>query len=107
MSWDTRLIDYDPVLRRQELFHSNEDGDVALETRWDIEPIIESNKARYAAIDERAGFKGEGVHRIGSVPMSVYRDWKKKTSNFKDQDAFARLVNDKDNRYFLVRPVKL
>jgi|TARA_R100001530_G_scaffold37334_1_gene29016 hypothetical protein len=107
MSWDTRLIDYDPVLRRQELFHSNKDGDVALETRWDIEPIIESNKARYAAIDERAGFKGDGLHRIGQVPMSIYKDWKKKTSNFKDQDAFARLVNDKNNRYFLVRPVKL
>lgn len=106
MSWDTRLIDYDPVLRRKELFHSNEDGDVALETQWDIEPIIESNKARYAATDERAGWEGD-LHRIGSIPMFMYKDWQKRTANFKDQAALARLVNDKDNRYFLVRPVKL
>jgi hypothetical protein len=107
MSWDTRLIEYDPVLRRTELFHANDDGQIALETKWDVEPIIESNKARYAGIDERAGFKGDGLHRIASIPRYLIPEWFRKTSGFKDQAAFAKLLMDKDNQYFLVRPVKL
>ena len=106
MSWDTRLIEYDPVLRRKELFHANEDGDVVLESRWDVEPITEANKGRHAAIDERAGWKGD-LHRVASIPMSIYWDWWEKTSEFKDQAALKRLLNDSDNRVFRVRPGKI
>lgn len=107
MAWKRRLLEYNPVLKRHT-WHEFDDQDLKhriVET-WDVRPIIEDNKAMYAATDERAGWKGD-IHRIGAIPVSIMQDVLKKTGNGKDKKAVARWVNDPDNRFFLTRPVKL
>jgi hypothetical protein len=107
MAWKRRLLEYDPVLKRQTWFEFDEhEMKQRLVETWDVRPIIEDNKRKYAATDERAGWKGD-MHRIASVPLPVAHEWMKKTNNGKDQKAVAKLLCDPDNRYFLTRPVKL
>lgn len=107
MAWKRRLLEYDPVLRRQTWFEFDEhEMKQRLVETWDVKPVIEDNKAMYAATDERAGWKGD-MHRIACVPLQVAFDLLKRTSGGRDKKAVARWINDPDNRFFLVRPVKL
>lgn len=107
MAWKRRLLEYDPVLKRQTFFEFDEhEMKQRLVEVWDPTPVVEHNKRMYAATDQRAGWKGD-MHRIASVPLTIAMDWLKKTHGGKDRKAVAKLINDPDNRYFLTRPVKL
>lgn len=108
MAWKRyKRLEYDPVAKRQQwVWYNADDEEFAIETVQDFTPIIEDNKRKYAATDERAGWKGD-VHRIGSIPLSIWQDVMKKTANGKDRAAVRKWLNDPDNRVFLTRPVKL
>lgn len=107
MAWRRKKLDYDPVLKRMTWFyHDDDDAKIKIVEEWDINDILEDNKAMYAATDERAGWKGD-MHRIGSIPLSIWQDVYKKTGGGKDRKAVKKWVNDSDNRAFLTRPVRL
>lgn len=107
MGWKKTPLDYDPAEGRRETFWFNDDdGKFLVETEWDYTDIVETNKALYAQTDERAGWKGD-VHRIGSVPLSIYYDLMQRSGWGRDQQVLRRFFNDPDNRHFLTRPVKL
>jgi hypothetical protein len=102
-----RILDYDPATKTVQFYHEDElTGDVALETRQDITPIVEHNKALFNQVDERARW-GNGQTHIATIPNSILVKLAKITNNFKDKAAFDRWMDNPDNRVFRTRPGKL
>ena len=82
------------------------DGNHFIETKQDISAILESNKAQFNAIDERAKW-GEWT-KIASLPNVVIDDLNKQgiMRGFAvvDEKRFRIFLNDPDNRFFRTRP---
>lgn len=84
-----------------QYFHSDDEGNISLETVQDVSPIIENNRAQFNAVDERAKW-GEG-QKVASIPMSLFHKLKRE-GILDDQAAFRRWLNDPENRFFRTRP---
>lgn len=97
-----RVLNFDPERKIQRVFHP--DGDrFHVETKQDITALVEHNKAVLAA--NSTGFKGD-FHRVACIPISVYMDlWQKGIAQ--DEKAFARWLNDRDNKVFRVKEGRL
>lgn len=111
-SMRSRVLDYDPVLRRKTVFwYDEKEQTQRLVEHWDVSPIIEANKADYAATDERASWRGGGEDEfgtlVGRIPLSIAFDVLKKTGWGKDRAAVSRWLTDPENRHFLARPIRL
>jgi len=82
------------------------DGDQFIETKQDISAILESNKAQFNAIDERAKW-GEWT-KIASLPNVVIDDLNRQgiMRGFAvvDEKRFRTFLNNPDNRFFRTRP---
>jgi hypothetical protein len=90
---------------KQSNFH-DVDGNYFIENKQDISGILESNKAQFNAIDERAKW-GEWT-KIASLPNVVIDDLNKQgiMRGFAvlDEKRFRHFLNDPDNRFFRTRP---
>ena len=82
------------------------DGNQFIETKQDISAILESNKAQFNAIDERAKW-GEWT-KIASLPNVVIDDLNRQgiMRGFAvvDEKRFRPFLNNPDNRFFRTRP---
>jgi hypothetical protein len=82
------------------------DGNHFIETKQDISAILESNKAQFNAIDERAKW-GEWT-KIASLPNVVIDDLNSQgiMRGFAvvDEKRFRAFLNNPDNRFFRTRP---
>ena len=82
------------------------DGNQFIETKQDISAILESNKAQFNAIDERAKW-GEWT-KIASLPNVVIDDLNRQgiMRGFAvvDEKRFRTFLNNPDNRFFRTRP---
>ena len=82
------------------------DGNYFIETKQDISAILESNKAQFNAIDERAKW-GEWT-KIASLPNVVIDDLNRQgiMRGFAvvDEKRFRTFLNNPDNRFFRTRP---
>lgn len=82
------------------------DGKHFIETSQDISHILESNKAQFNAIDEKAKW-GEWT-KIASIPNVVIDDLNKQgiMRGFAvlDEKRFRAFLNNPDNRFFRTRP---
>jgi hypothetical protein len=82
------------------------DGKYFIENSQDISGIIESNKAQFNAIDEKAKW-GEWT-KIASIPNVVIDELNKQgiMRGFAvlDEKRFRLFLNDPDNRFFRTRP---
>lgn len=90
---------------KQSNFH-DVDGNYFIENKQNISGILESNKAQFNAIDERAKW-GEWT-KIASLPNVVIDDLNKQgiMRGFAvlDEKRFRIFLNDPDNRFFRTRP---
>lgn len=86
-------------------FHDH-DGQYFIETKQDLSGILESNKAQFNAVDEKARW-GEFT-KIASLPNVIIDDLNKKgiMRGFAviDEKLFRAFLNDPDNRFFRTRP---
>lgn len=98
----TRLFDVDSDLGMVQLWHSNRDGEVTIETRYDVEPVVDLAKAEYNSTDERARWKD--LQRVARIPMPLVFQLQEKGIGPRDQKAFKKWLNDPDNRVFRTRP---
>lgn len=100
---EKRFFDSNPDANITRTWHFNEDtGEATIQTTQDVTDVIEANKADYAAIDNKANWKGEW-HHVASIPESLY--FKLKAEGKMDDEAYMkRWLNDPDNRFFRVRP---
>jgi hypothetical protein len=90
---------------KESNFH-DVDGGYVIETKQDITGIIESNKAQFNAIDEKAKW-GEWT-KVASIPNVVVDELNKQgiMRGFAvlDEKRFRIFLNDPDNRFFRTRP---
>lgn len=104
------MLDYDPDIGRTTVYWYNQyDQAQRLTEHWDVSGIIEANKARYAATDERASWSHRddqlGTH-VGTIPLAIAFDVLQKTGWGRDRKAVSRWLTDPANRHFLSRPVR-
>jgi hypothetical protein len=82
------------------------DGKFFIENKQDITEIIESNKAQFNAIDEKAKW-GEWT-KVASLPNVVVDELNKqgimRGFGVLDEKRFKAFLNDPDNRFFRTRP---
>jgi hypothetical protein len=84
-------------------WHYNDETDEAtIQTTQDMTAVIEANKRDFAAVDNKANWKGEW-HHVASIPESVYFQLKAE-GKLDDQAYMKKWLNDPDNRFFRVRP---
>ena len=70
-----RVLSSDPIARTGELWHAESDGGVVLETRQDVEPLIEfATEMR----NTRGGYRGESMHHAGYIPQFQVDAWMRK-----------------------------
>jgi hypothetical protein len=90
---------------KESNFH-DVDGGYVIETKQDITGILESNKAQFNAIDEKAKW-GEWT-KVASLPNVVVDDLNKQgiMRGFAvlDEKRFRSFLNNPDNRFFRTRP---
>ena len=94
-----------------DTFHSNADEtEFTINTRQDVEPILEENKAAYNNYGDKLtlGKAGEGV-RVASIPTNIWNQWMKETNGEKQRDhnLMKRYLNDPDNKYFRTTPTRV
>jgi hypothetical protein len=90
---------------KESNFH-DVDGGYVIETKQDITGILESNKAQFNAIDEKAKW-GEWT-KVASLPNVVVDELNKQgiMRGFAvlDEKRFRSFLNNPDNRFFRTRP---
>ena len=100
----------DEMTYRYQEWIEEPDGSVSITTHQDVEPTIEQNKRDYNLFGDKltAGKMGEW-HKVASIPLTVYDQWKKETNGAIDKDPklLAKYLNDPDNKYFKTAPTKL
>jgi len=97
-----RFFDYDGMTGQAEFFHYNEEnGAMTIETRQDVEPILNANKR---AMNDGDGYTpSRDMKRIASIPLNIVELWKEKYGidlfNKNHAQGVRRLLNDPDWRY--------
>jgi hypothetical protein len=105
---DTTVLETDFLTGIRTIFHPDihhGTGNI-IETVQDAEPIVEANKAAASNFDERSRFKGDGFHRVASIPLVIYHQLVKDGVT-QDQAAFRKWLNDRDNMAFRTRPGRI
>lgn len=100
-----RYFGHDPALGMTESFHAVGD-DFAIETRSDVEPIIENNKR--LANDGDGFTPSREMRRIASIPLVIAEKWRNELGvdifNRDHEKKIKRLLNDPDWRFLRTSP---
>lgn len=100
----SRLFDFDPIMRRQVLFHSSDDGNsFTLENQQDVTELLENNKLN--RLDAQEDWKGD-MHRVASIPLVLWMQLRREGVT-SDPKAFRRWLNDPDNAAFRTKEGKV
>jgi len=80
---------------------------MVLETKQDVEPIVEEATALRNASDGH--FNLDGQTHVASIPMVIWQQWIKETNGdiLKDDDLLKEKLNDPDNRAFRTHPGRI
>jgi hypothetical protein len=103
---NSEVLASDPIAKIQTIFHPTNDvnGGYVLEERQDVTDLVETNKAVYNSIDQRA--KHDTMNRYASIPLNLFfEQWGKGMwrGNKLGQEE-KRWLNDNENRFFRTRP---
>jgi hypothetical protein len=98
-----RLFDTNQESGITRFFHWDDDkDDFLIETVQDCEPITEAAKAQFNEVTPTTRW-GDGLHKVATIPLSIYMDLVKKGIAY-DDAAMKKWLNDPDNRAFRTRP---
>ncbi len=97
-----RILANDPVTRKTELWHAQSDGSAVIETRQDVEDVVEANKADFNA---QSGFSGD-FHHVARIPLVIYEELMRK-GIAQDPQRLKAWLNDSDQRAFRTHPGKV
>lgn len=99
---DGVILDADPLTGIVERFHFDpETGTATITSEQTVTDLVETAKARYNSVDERARF-GDFAH-VAHIPAVIMADLMKRGIP-QDEKAMSRWLNDPDNRVFRTRP---
>lgn len=102
---NSRLVSENKEIGQRQYWHDHDDGSVTVQTVQTVDAVAEANKQAFNQFDERTPWKGD-MHRVASIPLSVYYDLKRK-GILDDQVAMKKWLNDPENRVFRTRPGKV
>ena len=92
-----------------QIAHEDGEGGLIIETKQNVQPFLEQNKASYAQVDERARW-GEFT-KIASIPFTVIQQLNKegilKGFHIVEPKKLKAWLNDPDNRFFRTRPGRI
>lgn len=95
------LLDQYGSLR--EILHVSEGtGDSAIETREDVQPVLDANRAAQAA---GSGYSpSREMRHVARVPAVLWAEWERLygVTFHRDKPLLRRLLNDPDNRHLRV-----
>ena len=104
-----KIFSQDLETQTVQIAHYDGEGGLIIETRQNVTPFVEQNKASYAQIDERARW-GEFT-KVASIPFAVIQELNRKGIlkgfHIVDQKAMKAWANDPDNRFFRTRPGRI
>ncbi len=99
-----RLFEKDPLTGITRYWRHNPADDTAyIETEQHVEDMLDANKAEYNSAG--TDWKGD-MHKVASIPMTVYHDLKAR-GIIDDPARLKAWLNDPHNRYFRTRPGKV
>jgi len=99
-----RLFDHDPVSGITTWFQYHDENDAfSLHTVQETDDVVDANKRDFNGA--ASNWRGD-MHKVASIPMTLYMDLKKQ-GIIDDEKAFKKWLNDPDNRYFRTRPGKV
>lgn len=101
----TRTLIDDRIGARKTVWHEQADGSIVVETISNVDELVGENKAMYAGVDERAGWKGD-QHMVARIPLAIYYEMVQ-SGKINDQAYLKRWLNDPDNKVFRVRPGRI
>lgn len=101
-----RFFGHDPQLGLTEAFHVGPDGDFAIQTFGDVQPILDFNKEMANSGD---GYTpSRDMRRIASIPLVILEKWKNEMGvdifNKDHARKIRQLLNDPDWRYLRTSP---
>lgn len=101
----SRLMDVDPDTGTETWFHYDAvTEECTVETKRDLQHVIDDNKVIFNEFDERARWRGDGgQNRVASIPDFIWYDLVKRGIT-RDKKAFRKWLNDPDNRAWRTRP---
>lgn len=74
----TRLFSRDTQTGITKLWHYDATADKAvIETVQDAEPLVYANEMERRAHRENGGKWNDGMHKVASIPMTLYHEFKK------------------------------
>jgi hypothetical protein len=100
------LLRADPLTRFDHTLHEEDDGRFIFESRQDVQPLVERNRALYADTDHRARWGNEPMHWVGAIPPLIYADLQRQ-GIAADPEALKRWLMDPDHSAWLIRPGRL
>ena len=91
--FEPRVLMRDRRTGKLVLFHTLPDGSFAVETREDVEPVLET--ATRMRNDATSGWKGE-MHYVAKLPMTLWQSLRSEGRVQETKD-FKRWLNDSEN----------
>ena len=90
-----RLFAYDPLFKRT-IWILHQDGEMHFRVDFDVTQKIEENKQHRLLADK--GWKGDGLHRIASVPLNTYYAELEPAKADGNTKYIDKWLNNSDNR---------
>ena len=104
---DRRLLRVDRAARKYSVFHWDESDEIFhIETRQDVQPILDHNKALLNSGEDGYSPSRE-LQRVASIPSVVVLQWLKEGIDVGNPDhwpAVERKLNDPDWRHLRTAP---
>jgi hypothetical protein len=103
---DPRLFDYDPLSGLTEYFHYDPETDgFSIETRQDMQPLIDVSKAMFNDAPLRWGDMTHVKHIPAVIAMELAKQGIMSAGyQILDHDRFKKFLNERDTAAFRTRP---
>lgn len=107
-----RLLErrYDPVLGFEtRTYFDDATGKLIVQRLQDVEGTLNHNKAQYNSFGDHARFSKGDMHKMASIPLSIYEEWRKEGFDVLtgDDKELRRRLNDPKNRFLRTKPGRL
>lgn len=101
---ERQILSHDPVSGLSEVFYFDHDtGLTTIRDEQEVSPIIDANQDEYNDAPSRLGTPGPLGRKVASIPLGLFMEMQRKGIT-RDRKAFARWLNDPDNRGFRTAP---